>query len=316
MDRYSAGGRFGSQAIHRALALSEGVTDTEQRYIVAATFLADKGPVNGRRGFVREMEADRYPEEAEAHLLLAGFLADGYKPGGLPGAGQPYAQALLRMNPHHEGVHHAWVQVMVDSARPEVALKSARRLRMLAPRAGMALLGSVRLLLRAGHTHEAQEVLEAAVAADDAWLAQESLPEPAAPAAGLALRLLVQACADAGRYGEAQARARRLRARVEAVTPPCGQAFVFAAGATAACSGRATWPWWWSWRRASSEEHWRLARETWSAPRPRSSRPCGWSCGYARWAPRPSRARPVRRWPGFGCDSDGRTRCWSWPRRS
>ncbi|MGZ3459207.1 MAG: tetratricopeptide repeat protein, partial [Archangium sp.] len=225
-----------ARAIHRALALSEGVTDAEQRYIVAATFLADKGPVNGRPGFVREMEAliDRYPEEAEARLLLAGFLADGYEPGGRPGAGQPYAQALLRellrTHPHHEGVHHAWVQVMVDSARPEVALESARRLRMLAPRVGTALLGSGRLLLRAGHTHEAREVLEAAVAADDAWLSQESLPESAAPVAGLALRLLVQMCADAGRYGEAQAWARRLRARVEAVTPPCGQALVFAAG--------------------------------------------------------------------------------------
>ncbi|PTL78366.1 tetratricopeptide repeat protein [Vitiosangium sp. GDMCC 1.1324] len=224
-----------AEAINKALALSEGVTDAEQRYIVAATFLADKGPANGRHGFVREMEAliDRHPEDAEARLLLAGFLADGYEPDGRPGQGQPYAQALLRellrTHPHHEGVHHAWVQVMVESARPEAALESARRLRLLAPRAGTALLGSGRLLLRTGHAREAREVLEAAVAADDLWLAQESLPESAAPVAGLALRLLVQACADAGRYGEAQGWARRLRARVETVVPHVGQALVFAA---------------------------------------------------------------------------------------
>ncbi|HYO56062.1 tetratricopeptide repeat protein [Archangium sp.] len=226
-----------AEAIHKALTLSEGVTDAEQRYIVAATFLADKGPANGRHGFVREMEAlvDCFPEDAEARLLLAGFLADGYEPDGRPGADQPYAQALLRellrTHPHHEGVHHAWVRVMVESSRPEAALESARRLRLLAPRAGTALLGSGRLLLRTGHTREAREVLEAAVAADDAWLSQESLPESAAPVAGLALRLLVQACADAGRYGEAQAWARRLRHRVESVTPHVGQALVFAAGA-------------------------------------------------------------------------------------
>jgi predicted Zn-dependent protease len=226
-----------AEAIQRALSLSEGITDAEQRYIVAATFLADKGPANGRHHFVREMEAliDRFPEDAEARLLLAGFLADGYEPDGRPGAGQPYAQALLRellrTHPHHEGVHHAWVQVMVDSGRPEAALESARRLRLLAPHVGTALLGSGRLLLRVGHTREAREVLEAAVAADDAWLSQESLPETASPVASLALRLLTVTCADAGRYGEAQAWARRLRTRVDAVMPHHGQALVFAAGA-------------------------------------------------------------------------------------
>jgi tetratricopeptide (TPR) repeat protein len=234
------GGRYAAdraEAIRQALALSEGATDAEQRYIVAATFLADKGPANGRLGFVREMEAliDHCPEDAEARLLLAGFLADGYGPDGRPGPGLPYAQALLRellrTHPHHEGVHHVWVQVMVDSGRPEAALESARRLRLLAPRAGTALLGSGRLLLRVGHTREAREVLEAAVAADEAWLLQESLPETAAPVVGQAMRLLSVACADAGRYGEAQAWARRLRARVETVTPHHGQALVFAAGA-------------------------------------------------------------------------------------
>ncbi|HEX8434846.1 tetratricopeptide repeat protein [Archangium sp.] len=235
-----AGARYATaraELIHRALALSEGVTDAEQRYIVAATFLADKGPANGRHGFMREMEAliDRFPEDAEARLLLAGFLSEGYEPDGRPTMSQPYGQALLRellrTHPHHEGVHHAWVQVMVDSGRPEAALESARRLRLLAPRAGTALLGSGRLLLRTGHVREAREVLEAAVAVDEAWLSQESLPESAAPVASLALRLLTVACADAGRYGEAQAWARRLRSRVEAVKPHSGQALVFAAGA-------------------------------------------------------------------------------------
>ncbi len=228
-----------AETIQKALVLSEGLTDVEQRYIVATTFLADKGPANGRHGFVREMEAliDRYPEDVEARVLLAGFLSDGYEPDGRPGQGQPYAQALLRellhTHPHHEGVHHVWVQVMGESGRPEAALESARRLRLLAPRVGTALLGCGRLLLRTGHTGEAREVLEAAVAADDAWLAQEALPESAAPVACQAMRLLVQACADAGRYGEAQGWARKLRGRVESVTPHVDQALVFAAGAHA-----------------------------------------------------------------------------------
>ena len=55
-------------------------------------------------------------------------------------------------------------------------------------------------------------------------------PSPPHRWPGLALRLLVQVCADAGRYGEAQSWARRLRHRVEAMTPHPGQALVFAAG--------------------------------------------------------------------------------------
>jgi tetratricopeptide (TPR) repeat protein len=225
-----------AEAVARALALSDTATDAEQRYIVAATFLADKGPANGRHGFIREMEAliDLYPEDAEARLLLAGFLADGYDPDGRPGIGQPYAQALvrelLRTHPHHEGVHHAWVQVMVDSGRPEATLESARRLRVLVPRVGTALLGAGKLLLRLGHTREAREVLEAVVAAEDAWRSAESLPETASPVACLALRLLTVACADSGRYGEAQSWARRLRSRVESVVPSQGQALAFVAG--------------------------------------------------------------------------------------
>ena len=226
-----------AESIYKALALSEGVTDAEQRYIVAATFLANKGPANGRHGFVREMEGliERFPEDAEARLLLAGLLADGYEADGRPSPGQSYAQVLvrelLRTHPDHEGVHAAWVRMREESARPEEALESARRLRVLAPQAAPALLAAGRLFLRTGHTREAREVLEEAVAVEDVWRERESLPGSAAPVAGVALRLLVQACADAGRYGEAQAWARRLRARAEEVSPRVDQALVFAAGA-------------------------------------------------------------------------------------
>lgn len=222
-----------SKAIYRALALSERATDAEQRYIVAVTLLADKGPANGRHGFIREMEAliDRYPEDGEARLLLAGFMADGYEPDGRPCAGQPYAQALLRellrTHPEHEGVHLAWVQAMEDSPRPEAALGSARRLRELAPQAGPALLVAGRLLQRLGHTAQGREVLQAAVSADEAWLEREQLPVSAAPAAVRALGLLVQACAEGGRYVEAQAWARQLRTRVEPLQPPSAQALCF-----------------------------------------------------------------------------------------
>jgi tetratricopeptide (TPR) repeat protein len=218
------GARFAApraEAIHRALVLSEGAPDLEQRYVVAASLLADKGPANGRHAFVRDMEClvDRHPEDAEARLLLAGFLMDGYEADGRPGQGQPYAQALLRellrTHPDHAGVHHAWVQAMLHSPRPEAALESARRLVQLAPGASPALLSAGRLLQRVGKVDEARRALEAAVAADDAYLARESLPTTAAPSAEAAMRLLSQGCAEAGQYTDAQAWARRLRQRVE-----------------------------------------------------------------------------------------------------
>jgi len=231
------GARFAaarSEAMGRALASSDGTTDWEQRYLIAASLLAEKGPAHGRHAFVRDMECliDRYPEDSDARLLLAGFLLDGYEPDGRPGQGQPYAQVLLRellrTHPDHAGVHHAWVQAMLHSGRPEAARDSARRLLTLAPQASPALLSAGRLLQRIGLADEAHRALVAAVAADDAYLAEEGLSVTEAPSAETAMRLLSQGCADAGQYGEAQAWARRLRQRVDAADGD-GQALLFAA---------------------------------------------------------------------------------------
>lgn len=232
-----SGARFAADraaAVRRALALSEGTPDLEQRYVIAASLLSDKGPANGRHAFIREMEflIDRYPGDAEARLLLAGFLLDGHEPDGRPGLGQPYAQALLRellrTHPDHAGVHHAWVQAMLHGPRPEAARDSALRLLRLAPAASPALLTAGRLLQRVGLVDEAREALEAAVAADDAYLASEALPATAAPSAEAAMRLLSQGCAEAGQYRQAQGWARRLQQRVEAAGAE-PQALLFAA---------------------------------------------------------------------------------------
>ncbi|WP_224361815.1 hypothetical protein [Hyalangium versicolor] len=231
-----AGGRFAadrSEAVRKALALCEGATDLEQRYIVAASLLADKGPANGRLAFVREMECliDCHPDDAEARLLLAGFLLEGYEADGRPAAGQPYAQTLLRdllrTHPLHEGVHLAWVSAMMGSRRPEAAKESALWLLELSEKVSPYLLGAGRLLQRIGLTQQAREALQLAVETDDAWLAQESLPVSAAPFAAEAMRFLVSACAEAGQYKEGQAWARRFRGRVEATGD--GQAALLAA---------------------------------------------------------------------------------------
>lgn len=211
-----------AEAIRKALTLAEGTTDMEQRLVVAASLLADKGPANGRHAFVREMECliDRFPQEPEPRLLLAGFLLDGYESDGRPGQGQPYAQLilrdLLRTHPDHAGVHLAWVQAWLPSARPEMALQSAELLPSRVPAGSPALLTAGRLLLRVGKAAEANRALEAAVAADDAYLARESLPLEVAPSADAALRLLSEGCAEVGQYRGAQSWARKLRQRVEA----------------------------------------------------------------------------------------------------
>jgi tetratricopeptide (TPR) repeat protein len=231
-----AGARYAPErayAIRKALALCEAATDLEQRYIVAANQLADRGPANGRHAFVREMEclSDIYPEDAEARLLLAGFLVDGYEADGRPCSGQPYAQALLRellrTHPEHEGVHLTWISSMVGSGRPAAAQDSAHRLLALESRVSPYLLGAGRLLQRIGLTEQACEAFRAAVDADDAYLAQEKLPVNAAPGAVMAMGLLATACAEAGQYTEGQAWARRLRSRAEATAD--GQAIVRAA---------------------------------------------------------------------------------------
>ncbi len=263
-----AGARYAaerSEAIRKALALCEGATDLEQRYIVAASLLAEKGPANGRHAFIREMEylIDLYPEDAEARLLLAGFLMDGYESDGRPCAGQPYAQSLLRellrTHPEHVGVHSAWVCAMAESRRPEVAKESALRLLALCPRSSPYLVNAGRLLQRLGLAEEAREAFQRAVDADDTYLALERLPASAAPCAEQAIRLIVTGCAEAGQYRQGQAWARRLRTRVEGTGDE--QAVVFAACTLAGLHLR--FGFW----RAAAEIHVELGAQATSAER-------------------------------------------------
>ncbi|WP_434299716.1 hypothetical protein [Corallococcus exiguus] len=122
----------------------------------------------------------------------------------------------MRTHPNHAGVHVAWVQAWLPSARPETALESAELLPSLVPAGSPALLAAGRLLLRVGKAVDANRILESAVTADDAYLARESLPLDVAPSADTALRLLSEGCVEVGQYRGAQAWARRLRQRVEA----------------------------------------------------------------------------------------------------
>ena len=228
-----------AQALTRARALSERASDLEQRFIVAATHVVEKGPYNGRNGFVRELEAliEFYPgQDVEARLFLASFLLDGYELDGRPGMGHPYAQSLLRellhAHPDHAGVHHAWVHSVLEGRRPERGLDSARRLLQLAPGSPAALLSAARLLIRAGAHAEAMAALRASLEAADALIKGEGLSPRGAPSAFDTLRLLVEACADAGAYREAQGWAAQLRARVEAAGAEPAAA-VFSAGCLA-----------------------------------------------------------------------------------
>jgi tetratricopeptide (TPR) repeat protein len=223
-----------AQALASARGLSEHASDLEQRLIVAATHLVEKGPYNGRNGFVRELEAliEFYPaQDVEARLFLAGFLMDGYELDGRPGLGHPYAQSLLRellrSHPDHVGVHHAWVHSVLEGRRPEQGLHSARRIVELAPGSGRLLQSAARLLMRSGAHAEAMAALRASLAADDALLQSEGLSPRAAPGAFDTLRLLVLACADAGLYREAQGWGAKLRARAEAAgMEPAAAVFV------------------------------------------------------------------------------------------
>jgi tetratricopeptide (TPR) repeat protein len=263
-----AGGRFAAdraESIRKALALCEGATDLEQRYIVAASLLSDKGPANGRQAFVREMEylIDRHPEDAEARLLLAGFLLDGYEFDGRPGAGMPYAQALLRellrTHPDHDGVHLAWVIAMTGSGYPEAAKDSALRLMARGSQCSPYLLGAGRFLQRIGLTDQASEAFRMAIEADEAWLAREALPVNAAPFAAEAMRQLVSVCAEAGQYAGGQRWARRLRTWVEPAADE--QAAVLAACALSALHLR------FGFYRAAADLHVDLGEEASSAER-------------------------------------------------
>ena len=226
-------------ALEKAHFLMDKASDHEQFYIRAADHERDWDKPGEPAAYQHEMEAliDRYPDDLDARAFLALALMHGYDPDGHPREGELYAQAilenLLAAHPRNAAANHYWIHVMEDSSRPEAALSSAAILKSLAPNSGHMVHMPGHIYWRVGDYEKARQSFLDSVAVDEAYMSTEGIKPEEDWNYAHNLAYLIAACAEAGRYEEGLAWAKKLRDIPTPVQMTSGS-FVVWAGASVA----------------------------------------------------------------------------------
>lgn len=175
-------------AIRKAQARVAGASGREKALIdaLARRYSPDIGAE--RAAFDRQWAgamaevAETFPNDADVLALYADAMmnlqpwdyweADGRTP---KGNGARIVDALSRalaLEPDHVGAAHLYIHALEGSATPEKAEAVADRLRGAAPAAGHLVHMPAHIYLRLGRYRDSMDVNRAAVAADEAFLAQ------------------------------------------------------------------------------------------------------------------------------------------------
>ena len=197
----------------RAKELAPKATDREQRYIRA--YAEQEDAVNQKKTgeeatqvFIKEMEAleDRYPDDLQAKLLLAGNLINGYDSKGDPRPGALYGQTmlrnLLRDYPDNAAANHYWIHAVEGSDHPEWALESAEKLGKLAPASGHVVHMPGHIFYRVGDYERARTIFLEAERVDRDYMAKQHVSVSDDWNYSHNLSYLTADCAEAGRYRE------------------------------------------------------------------------------------------------------------------
>ena len=173
-------------AIQRAQSLEKFSTPEENALIEALTqrYGADgKQTPEREQAYADAMRkvAHQYPNAADVQVLFAEALMD-LHPWQLWSAdGTPGPQTLelvatlertLQKHPDHLGANHYYIHAMEASPHPERALASARRLATMAPMQGHLVHMPAHIYVRTGKYHDSSNANEAAIKADQYFLAQ------------------------------------------------------------------------------------------------------------------------------------------------
>jgi tetratricopeptide (TPR) repeat protein len=193
----------------RAKELAPKASDREQRYVRAYVEQEEKKGEEATQAFIKEMEAleDRYPDDLQAKLLLAGQLINGYDDQGDPRPGALYGQALLRnllqQYPSNAAANHYWIHAVEGSDHPEWALESAEKLGKLAPGSGHVVHMPGHIFYRVGDYERAREVFLQAARVDQEYMDRQHVSLSDDWNFSHNLSYLIADCAEAGRYREA-----------------------------------------------------------------------------------------------------------------
>jgi len=175
-------------AIDKAKELAHQASPREQVLIEALAKRYSDDP-NAERAALDQAYAQamaeavkRFPDDHEIALLYVDSLmnlspwdyweADGKTPKGKSGEAVRTAERVLAKDPNHPGAIHLYIHLVEASANPERAEPYADRLAALMPGAGHIVHMPSHIYYRIGRFQDSIETNKAAVAADEAYLAE------------------------------------------------------------------------------------------------------------------------------------------------
>ncbi|SRR5579871_45564 len=210
----------------KAHELAAKATDREQRYIRAYFESQEKDGEEGSKAFDHEMSAliDRYPDDLEAKLLLAGARLGGYDVKGDPRPGALGTQAMLREilrdHPDNAAANHYWIHAVESSGHPEWAIPAAEKLGKLAPSSGHMVHMPGHIFYRVGDYERAREIFLDAVRVDREYMERQHVALSDDWNYQHNIAYLMADLAEAGRYREAQEFAAKLMSFNKTVEKP------------------------------------------------------------------------------------------------
>lgn len=153
------------EAIQKARSLASRASEAERAYIETLSKRYSNDPKADLKKLDVEYKnamadlARRYPDDLDAATLYAESIMDLnpwrlWSKDGKPaeGAGELVSvlESVLRRNPDHIGANHYYIHAVEASPRPEAALPSAQRLKVLAPAAGHLVHMPAHIDIRSG----------------------------------------------------------------------------------------------------------------------------------------------------------------------
>lgn len=182
--------KVASEALALAQQHAAGATKVEQALIGAlakryptpgALDVAAAQPVLVAYAAAMKQVAGQYPRDLDVQVLYAESLmnTNAWKLWDVDGKAAPGTDevvatlaAVLKADPQHPGANHYYVHALEASPHPETAVKSAERLRSLAPQAGHLAHMPAHIFQRIGRYEDAAEANRRGAAADLAYVAK------------------------------------------------------------------------------------------------------------------------------------------------
>jgi tetratricopeptide (TPR) repeat protein len=180
--RHSPRQSYAREALAKAVALKDRVTDTERLYIEAAqadaAIMEDskRGADNQEIAILRELVA-KNPKDTQARLFLAITLENGYDKNGEPRKRERQAiamlEASLRDAPNDSATNHYWIHAIEPGNHPERAIQSAAMLASLAPNSGHMVHMPGHIYYRVGDYTQAGHWFAESMSVDEHYMQAE-----------------------------------------------------------------------------------------------------------------------------------------------